>query len=66
MKSMDKPKTADKKKPQKTLKEKRAEKRAKKESKENEWLALKKPPLFEAAFNFRFITIKNSNQQIIF
>lgn len=44
MKSMDKPKTADKKKPQKTLKEKRAEKRAKKESKENEWLALKKPP----------------------
>ena len=36
MKSMDKPKTAEKKKPQKTLKEKRAEKRAKKESKETE------------------------------
>ncbi len=36
MKSQDKPKMAEKKKPQKTLKEKRAEKRAKKDSKEAE------------------------------
>ncbi len=36
MKSQDKPKTSEKKKPQKTLKEKRAEKKAKKESKTEE------------------------------
>jgi len=33
MKSQDRPKSAEKKKPQKTLKEKRAEKKSKKESK---------------------------------
>jgi len=36
MKSQDKPKSAEKKKPQKSLKEKRAEKKAKKETKTEE------------------------------
>jgi hypothetical protein len=36
MKSQDRPKSADKKKPLKTLKEKRAEKKAKKETKTEE------------------------------
>lgn len=36
MKSQDRPKSAEKKKPQKTLKEKRAEKKAKKDNKSEE------------------------------